>query len=67
MKDIIVIVTQMVFLYKDPKGEHIFEGHNTISAPALDRKQSSTTIIELLSSDQLKVEWCTARVFELEK
>ena len=71
LKGIIFPLSQMVFLYKDPKGEHIFDSHRTgksVSGPSLERKQSSSlAIIELFSSDQQKVEWLTGRVHELEK
>ena len=64
----IVFISQMVFLYKDPRGEHIFEGPRTGSGgPTLERKQSSAAILDLLSSDQQKVEWLTVKVQELEK
>ena len=58
---------KMVGLYKDPEGEHIFESPAGAVTTAFERKQSSAAAIELLGSDQQKVEWLTLRVQELEK
>ena len=55
------------FFTKIQKASTYLKATTPYSAPAIDRKQSSTAIIELLSSDQQKVEWRTARVFEVEK
>ena len=55
------------FFTKIQKASTYLKATTPYSAPAIDRKQSSAAIIELLSSDQQKVEWRTVRVFDLEK